>query len=123
MSTIFIKEVLFVCIDGHIHMWEVSGDSEKLINNMKKCCIDGGIVFSCPAGSFETKYSGIPWKKKIEEVIRFTEGKEGLIPFYFLDPQEDDVYDQINYAIEKKVRGFKVICTHFYPQDDKMMKI
>lgn len=110
-------------IDGHIHIWKKDIDPAAFVGNLKKCNVDGGIIFSRPPASFEKTYEGISWKDRIDGLMRFTEDYDCLYPFYFIDPTEDDVYDQIDYAAERKVKGFKAICTHYYPQDDNNLRV
>ena len=54
--------------------------------------------------------------------MEFTAGEELLFPFFFLDPTEEDALSQMKDALEAGVKGFKIICTHFYPSDPKVLE-
>jgi predicted TIM-barrel fold metal-dependent hydrolase len=46
-----------------------------------------------------------------------------LYPFYWIDPTEGDALEQVRRAVLQGIKGFKVICNHFYPGDAKAMPV
>lgn len=106
-------------IDAHVHM-EMMGekpDREEFLKRLKEAGMDGAAVFSPSPSGNEKDY-----RKRLERVIGFTKGEELLFPFFFLDPTQEDAHAQMEDALEAGVKGFKIICTHFYPSDPKVLE-
>lgn len=107
-------------IDVHTHMFGGTGDAKQLVENMNKAGVYAATVFSkAPNGMLGKAGTN---QERLEELLQFTEGRENLYPFYFIDPTEDDAIEQLEMAKKAGVKGFKVMCTHYYPGDERAMK-
>ena len=106
-------------IDAHVHMGMMGEkpDREEFLKRLKEAGMDGAAVFSPSPSGNEKDY-----RKRLERVIGFTKGEELLFPFFFLDPTQEDAHSQMEDALEAGVKGFKIICTHFYPSDPKVLE-
>lgn len=111
-------------LDCHIHMVDQVDSPEVFQASLKKAGIDGGIIFSYQHAGFDNGKPAPGYnKKRLDQVMEFTSHSEHLYPFYWIDPMEEDAYEQVDMAVEAGVAGFKVICCNHYPQDDKAMKV
>jgi len=110
--------------DCHIHMGSKSDSKEEFARKMAVAGIDGGIIFShSPAVFSNQKPASDDAQKRIAQVSDFTADNAHLYPFHWIDPLEDNAIEQVDMAIEAGMYGFKVICSHHYPQDDRAMKV
>lgn len=110
--------------DCHIHIGEKLDPPELFKQKLKLAGVDGGIVFSYQPASFDNqKPERDSAKRRISQVMDYTKENPNLYPFFFIDPLEDGAAEQVDMAVEAGVAGFKVICCHHYPQDDRAMKI
>jgi len=46
-----------------------------------------------------------------------------IIPFHWIDPLEDGIFEEIDKAVEANISGFKAICNRYYPGDDLPMRV
>lgn len=108
-------------IDAHVHMTGNEVDSSKLTKELENAGFDGAIVFSpSPNGMLGKSGSN---RERLDALIRYTDGKENLYPFYFIDPTQEDASEQLAQAKEAGVKGYKIICNHFYPSDERAMAV
>ena len=111
-------------LDCHIHMVNKVDSKEEFARKTALAGVNGGIIFShAPASFGNAKPDPDNAKKRVAQVMDFTNGNENLYPFFFIDPIEPDAIEQVDMAIEAGILGFKVICCHHYPQDDRAMKV
>ena len=106
-------------LDGHIHIFEEKGDSKKLLDDMKQAGVDGGILISIPPDWFGAETEGMSSEARLDSLMGWTAGSDNLYPFYWIDPMEDDKLDQIDMAVERGVKGFKIICHDYLPWEDE----
>ena len=109
-------------LDGHVHVREMGGDPAALLESMSNAGVDGGILISFIPPCF-SKRDYDDSAERLDDVMRWAEGNENLFPFFWIDPTEDGALDQVATATERGVAGFKVICDHFYPGDDRPMEV
>ena len=107
-------------IDAHVHMMGKECRREKFLENLKEAGMDGAVVFSPSPGNMFGRNGD--YRERIERVIEFTKGEEMLIPFFFVDPTEENALKQMQDAVSAGVKGFKIICSHFYPGNEEAMK-
>ena len=111
-------------LDCHIHITNKLDTKEEFARKMALAGISGGIILShSPAVFSNEKATPDNAKKRIAQVMDFTSENENLFPFHWSDPMEDSAMEQVDMAVEAGVLGFKVICSHHYPQDDRAMKV
>ena len=105
--------------DYHIHMYYSGRDTPKeFLQKTAEAGICGGAVISpYPAGHSRTAKADQRWQSRLESVLEFTSQTPGFLPVFWVDPTESDAQEQIFRAAEKGIRGFKVICVHYYPKD------
>lgn len=111
-------------MDCHIHITEELDPPELFKKKLELAGVGGGIVLSYHPASFDNKKTEKDSARhRIAQVMDFTNENPNLYPFFFIDPLEDGAAEQVDLAVEAGISGFKVICCHHYPQDDKAMKI
>ena len=112
-------------LDGHIHMNKLGTNTEGFKARLSEANVDGGVIISKSPDCFrkDTIIGESSWKSRLADVIRFTEGEKMLFPFFWIDPLETDADEQVRAACDYGVKGFKVICDHYYPYDEKAMRI
>jgi predicted TIM-barrel fold metal-dependent hydrolase len=91
---------------------------KEFLQKTAEAGICGGAVISpYPAGHSRTAKADQRWQSRLESVLEFTSQTPGFLPVFWVDPTESDAQEQIFRAAEKGIRGFKVICVHYYPKD------
>jgi len=116
-------------LDGHIHIDSEEVKREELSERMNRANVDGGLVISLPPESFaDTRTGGAPdwptgYKRRLDNLLSWTEESPLLYPFFWIDPLEEDVCQQVQYASEREVSGFKVICNRFYPDEERPLEV
>lgn len=108
-------------IDAHVHMYGNEENTGEFMKNLEKAGFDGATVFSpAPDGMLGKTGSN---EQRLEHLIKYTEKYDTLYPFYFIDPTEEDAVEQAKMAKEAGVAGYKIICSHFYPWDERAMNV
>ena len=111
-------------LDGHMHILDKSATNrEQFRQRLGDAGVYGGIITSLPPKSFEYLAAPTPPKERLENLFWWIEATPNLYPFYWLDPTDNDAIDQVNLAIQRGVMGFKIICDHFYPSEERAMRI
>ena len=104
--------------DCHIHLMPLIGSAEPPEVFMAKAAaagIDGGTIMSLPPESFRpdpvrSQY----WKARLEAILEYTAQTPGFHPFFWIDPTEEDIFEQIAFAAEAGVAN--VSATTFIPK-------
>lgn len=114
--------------DGHIHITDDKVESSKLMGNLKKVGVGGGILLSIPPENYinhlpQYKKNSFTNLKRLENLMEWVKDYPDLYPFYWIDPMEEDALNQVKLAKEYGVDGFKVICNRFYPGDPKALEV
>ena len=108
--------------DIHIHMG-FADSTLNIIDQMEQAGIYGGCVFSSPP----KEAKDITYKEfyeRIDEVIEFTKPyKNRLFPILWIHPDEENILEKIETAIQKGIDGFKIICNDFYVYEEKCFKL
>lgn len=111
-------------LDCHIHHNENCDAPELFAQKRRQAGVDGGILFSREPASF-CNHKARPGdaEKRLKDILQYTDRQLNLFPFFFIDPMEEDAMEQVDMAAEAGIAGFKAICCHHYPQDDRAMKV
>jgi len=94
---------------------------QQLMERLNAAGLDGGVVLS-ESPIAELEYELRPPKERIDRVIEYCKDFDTLFPFFFIDPTDEDAAEQVKYAAEAGIAGFKIICTHFYPNDPRAVE-
>jgi predicted TIM-barrel fold metal-dependent hydrolase len=109
--------------DGHIHIEEGKPDPKGLMRRLAESGLDGGILISLPPPSFPWLSRPLSFQQRLENLLEWTNGIDVLVPFFWVDPTEDNAEEQVHQAVHRGVAGFKVICNHFYPENPRAMMV
>lgn len=109
----------------HIHTREGQDTPEQLIEKLHAAGFDGAIVIGDNPASFKDSLDEVPIPndKRLENLFAVADGHPELYPFYWLDPFEEDLFEQIDKAIERGVYGFKCIPNFFFVGDERPMEV
>lgn len=108
-------------IDAHVHMKGKEKNAGEFVRRLQLAGFDASVVFSpAPDGMLGKTGNN---DQRLEQVIEYTKGYDMLFPFYFIDPTEEDAIEQLIKAKDAGAVGFKIICNHFYPWDDRAMGV
>ena len=88
---------------------------------MENAGITKSILISLPPPSFKFLSSPIPFHQRLDNLIKWSSAKEHLFPFLWIDPTDPNIFEQIEESIITGVKGFKIICNHFYPSDKRVI--
>lgn len=111
-------------LDCHIHINSRVDPPEVFARRRAEAGVAGGILFSAYPASFDNRKARPgEAKERLDQLLRCVGGQENLYPFFFIDPMEEDALEQVDHAVEAGVAGFKAICCHHYPQDDRAMEV
>lgn len=113
-------------LDGHIH---IEGDMESrslFLERIAEAGVGGGLVISQSPNCFRP--GAAPGdirsaEKRLDGLFSRVSGVPGLYPFFWIDPTEADAEEQVDMACARGVLGFKVICDHYYPYEDRLMSV
>lgn len=103
--------------DLHIHTHAGPKDTPQVfVEKTRAAGVTGGAVFSiAPEGYGPEKGEDQRWQARAEFIIDFTRQAPGFRPVLWIDPTDADVIEQVHGAAELGIKGFKIICNHFYP--------
>lgn len=114
-------------LDCHMHTDYGEGNRADFLDKLKIGGINGGVVISQHPECFKKGWTkpglGRPAKERLENLMYWTDSNPDLFPFFWMDPLEDDAMEQVDMACKYDVKGFKVICDRYYPEDERAMKI
>ena len=122
-------------IDCHVHtnptQAAAAQSGEVLIQRLNSAGIDRIILLSYhPAsfyreGSAEGEIFGKPVTPNdaLKRVIEWAAFSDRIIPFFWIDPLEEDAFEQVDNAVAAGIAGFKVICNRHFPGDDRPMQV
>jgi len=111
--------------DMHIHMDSSGITSEEFVKRLDKGGVDKAVLLSHRPASFTPSMdpSELSASKRLAIVMDWAEYSDRIIPFFWIDPLEEDAVEQVDKAVEAGIAGFKVICNRHFPCDDKPMKV
>lgn len=113
--------------DGHIHLHNTWPDPEGFLKQMDRAGVRGGCVFSnipkIPGDHRGTHFEeGTDFDTRIRELQAWTQGHEDrLFPVLWIHPDEENILENLDRAVEAGVCAFKIICNNFYVYEEKCM--
>jgi predicted TIM-barrel fold metal-dependent hydrolase len=110
-----------VVIDGHVHVMGETVDQKSLLERMRAAGVSGAVLMSAPPSSHEA--NARPARDRLDNLLAWVEGSPDLYPVFWIDPLEPDALEQVALASRSAVRGFKVICSSFYPGDPRAIEV
>ncbi len=110
-------------IDGHIHIRAYEYDRPGFDRKIDEAGVDGGIILSLRPASFIKEARWYHFEERLSHVLGFCDGAENLYPFFWLDPTEKSAAEQVEEAVRQGAAGFKIICNHFYPGDERALPV
>ncbi len=115
--------------DGHIHLHNTPPNPEGFLAQMDRAGIWGGCVFSnipkIPGNHTGTHFEeGTDFDTRIRELQAWTRGYEDrLFPVLWIHPDEENILENLDRAVEAGVCAFKIICNNFYVYEEKCMRL
>jgi predicted TIM-barrel fold metal-dependent hydrolase len=118
------KKMIFDC---HVHTNPAPQSREELLKQLDIAGFDKLVLLSHHPASFyreNTKESEIFGKPvspaaALAGVMEWAAFSKRIIPFFWIDPMDEDAFDQVNKAVAAGIAGFKVICNSFFPGDQR----
>lgn len=112
-------------LDCHVHTAEKHMTPDEYIKALDAAGIDKTILLSYNPASFcgnGRKVAQAP-QETLKNVMAWAKHSDRIIPFYWIDPLEDDAMDQVDRAVDAGVAGFKVICNRHRACDEVPLKV
>ena len=118
-------------IDCHVHTDSEPQSKEELIKQLDIAGIDRMVLLSFHPASFcreectDGVFSGKPMAPAaaLAQAMEWAAFSERIIPFFWIDPLEEDALDQVDKAVAAGIAGFKVICNRHFPGDERPMQV
>lgn len=119
------KEKNVMIYDSHIHIYPARYSHgfdapPQFLEKITAAGIGGGSIFSLPPrGSLEYYDDDQPDNRtRIHQVLDYcSQLPDSFYPFYWINPTEPNAVEQVRYAAEQGIRGFKVLCSDYYPEE------
>ena len=109
--------------DGHIHIGEGNQNREDFHQALLTAGVGGGIVISLPPSSFSNNARLRCAEERIDNLFYWVGSHPDLYPFFWIDPLDNDALEQVVLAVDRGVKGFKVICDRFYPGSERALDV
>lgn len=110
-------------LDGHIHISQPECRSKEMLAAMLEAGVDGGVVISRRPTGHAQFVEPMSSTERLERLLEWTTDSPNICGLYWIDPLEGDALEQVSAAVEAGVQGFKVICDHFMPSDERAMPV
>jgi predicted TIM-barrel fold metal-dependent hydrolase len=107
--------------DSHVHAKNTSPDPDRLLSELEQAGVKGCTVFSNRPIE-ENAVFGTDYQTRLNEVLSWTDGnRDRLFPVLWIHPDEENIIEKIQNAVDNGVMAFKVICNNFYVGETKSM--
>jgi predicted TIM-barrel fold metal-dependent hydrolase len=118
-------------IDCHVHTHENQTARENLLKQLDAADVGRIILLSYHPACFsvpESKGDDLTgrvrsFEENIREVMEWAAFSDRIVPFFWIDPLEEDAFEQVDKAVAAGIAGFKAICTRHYPGDKRPMDV
>ncbi len=113
--------------DSHVHIVGGRHDKAAFARDLRAAGVEGLILFGYPPPAFVGAFEPPETPDRLADLMAWARDEAlrdlRLYPFYWIDPTEPDAPEQVARAAAAGVAGFKCICDHFYPGDDRAMAV
>ena len=110
-------------IDCHTHTANNPIDTKKLLANIEKAGTWGACIFSGDP-VYAKKHLGTSFEQRLEEVIGWTkDAPDRLFPVMWVHPDEENIFSNIQKAVDNGIVAFKMICSDYYVYEPKSLKL
>jgi len=110
-------------LDGHIHMRDASEGKDGFPEKLRLAGVAGALLISLPPPVYRNDKPPLASAERMNNVLAWCGGDVNLFPFYWIDPLETDAAEQVALAVQKGIRGFKIICDRYFPGDPRAMPV
>ena len=98
--------------DVHTHLGYSKGESD-LLTHLEEAGLYGACIFSYPPKEHNPAI-GKDFDARLEHVLGFvSKDRERLYPVLWVHPDEPNIIDNIDKAVEAGVAAFKMICNNY----------
>ncbi len=109
--------------DGHIHLMDpMMPEGGALSRQLAAAGLDGGLLMSLPPPGYRADMQ-LGAEARLEHLLARARSVPRCYPFFWIDPTDPQAECQLDRAAAAGIRGFKVICDHFYPYEARPMAI
>ena len=113
--------------DGHTHLSldrlrDTSDDVATLLAKLEATGISAAVVICSPPPSMAHSSDWLTDRQRIGELMTWRQGRDEILPFYWIDPIARDAEQQVDWAIEQGMVGFKIVCDRFHVYDPVVMR-
>ena len=109
--------------DCHVHLMKEEVSPANLISKLEAGGAYGACVFSI-APFLDNPDKDNSYDYRLNSVLNMAKEYPGrLLPVLRIHPYEEDILSKVEYAAEKGVVGFKIICNNFYVYEDKSLRL
>ncbi|MCI5771501.1 MAG: amidohydrolase family protein [Clostridiales bacterium] len=113
--------------DTHIHIGTYEKPNPKgMLESMDKAGVDKLALFADDPRFFEKdegKLKEHNETRMAQMMVWYKEAPDRFVPIYYINPVEKTAMDQVDWALDKGAKGFKVICEDFKPGDPRAMPV
>jgi predicted TIM-barrel fold metal-dependent hydrolase len=115
-------------LDGHTHIYAPKKgrprrNPSEFMERLGQAGVDGGVVVSIAPPTFKAYGDPVKASARLDDVLDACEAGEHLYSFFWIDPMEPDAFEQVDEAVERGIRGFKVICHAYEPGAPRAMEV
>ena len=110
-------------LDGHIHINEGRPAPAAFLEKLEQAGVSGGLVISLWPASQTANHAALPAGERLDNLFEWIGSSPDFYPFFWVDPTEPGALEQVDMALERGVKGFKVICNHFFCGDERAMPV
>lgn len=117
-------------IDCHVHTSPTPDSKEDFLKNLDTAGVDRAVLLSYYPATYlknistgATAFDVLTPQQALDDVMEWAAFSDRVIPFYWIDPLEEDALEQVDRAVEAGIAGFKTICFRYFPGDERPMEV
>lgn len=109
-------------IDSHCYI-QSPFSPESLLARMTNTGIWGSCLFS-DAPKIPKSETGKDFESRLEDLLHWTTGQEDrLFPILWIHPDEENILENLQKAVDAGVCGFLMVCSDYYVYEEKSMAL